>query len=53
VEFEQEINANASTATLLWKALQGGNPLLAPGILAAAAILGLAATYRHEIPIQE
>ncbi len=53
VEFEQEINANAPTSTLLWKALQGGNPLLAPGILAVAAILSLAATYRHEIPFQE
>ncbi|HKO99871.1 MAG TPA: hypothetical protein VJU86_23045 [Pyrinomonadaceae bacterium] len=53
VEFEQEINANAPTATMLWRALKGGNPLLAPGVLMVAAILSLAATYRHEIPIQE
>lgn len=52
LEFEQEIQANAPTATLLWKALQGGNPLLAPGILAVAAILALAATYRYDIPVQ-
>lgn len=52
LEFEQEIQANAPTATLLWKALQGGNPLLAPGILAVAAILAIAATYRYDIPVQ-
>jgi len=31
----------------LIKAVSGGNPLLAPGILALAAIIALAATYYH------
>ena len=49
LEFEREIQANAATSTLLWKALKGGNPLLAPGILSIAAILALSATYRHQV----
>ena len=47
--FEREIAPRASTMELLWKALEGGNPLLAPGVLAVAGILAIAATYRHEI----
>ncbi len=47
--FEREIAPRAPTEELLWKALEGGNPLLAPGILAVAGILAIAATYRHEI----
>ena len=47
VEFQREIDPSASTADALASALGGPNPLLAPGILAAAAVLALAATYRH------
>ncbi len=46
--FRQEVNPNATTGELLRGALGGANPLLAPGILAAAAVLALAATYRQE-----
>ena len=45
--FEREINPNASGWGALLTALGGANPLLAPGILAAAATLALAATYHH------
>ncbi len=46
--FQQEVNPSATTGELARGALGGANPLLAPGILAAAAVLALAATYRHE-----
>ncbi len=45
--FALEIQPNAVTSTLVWKALSGANPLLAPGILAFAALLALAASYYH------
>jgi len=45
--FEREINPNAPAWDALLTALGGANPLLAPGILAVAAILALAATYHH------
>jgi hypothetical protein len=47
IAFEREINPNASTGDAVRAAFSGANPLLAPGILAAAAIAGLAATYYH------
>jgi hypothetical protein len=47
-EFQKEVNPNATTGEMVRGALGGGNPLLAPGILAAAAVLALAATYRQE-----
>lgn len=47
--FEREIAPRGSTMELLWKALEGGNPLLAPGVLAVAGVLAIAATFRHEI----
>lgn len=49
LEFEREIQPGAPTSVLLSKAIKGGNPLLAPGILAIAATLALSATYRHDI----
>lgn len=45
--FEQEIRPNAEFADLLVKTLKGANPLFAPGILAFAALIALAATYYH------
>ena len=45
--FELEIRPNATTGEVLWDALGGASPLLAPGILALGAVLGYAATYRH------
>lgn len=47
VGFELEIRPGAGVADVLLAALQGANPLLAPGILALAAIIALAATYEH------
>jgi hypothetical protein len=49
IAFERELQPNASTTQLVAKGLQGGNPLLAPGVLAVAAVLALSATYRYEI----
>jgi hypothetical protein len=47
LEFALEIQPNAATNTLIFKALGGANPLLAPGMLAFAALLAIAATYYH------
>jgi hypothetical protein len=47
IAFQREITPNATTSDVVMTALAGANPLLAPGILAAAAILALAATYHH------
>jgi len=44
---QREISPNAAAGATLFAALGGANPLLAPGILAVAAVLALAATYRH------
>ncbi|HEX5708570.1 MAG TPA: hypothetical protein VFX96_14800 [Pyrinomonadaceae bacterium] len=44
---QRELSPNAPTGEILWGALSGGNPLLAPGILSVAALLALAATYKH------
>jgi predicted CDP-diglyceride synthetase/phosphatidate cytidylyltransferase len=49
IAFERELQPNASAAQLISRGLQGGNPLLAPGILGIAALLALSATYRYEI----
>lgn len=49
VAFAREVQPNSSTAQLVWRGLQGGNPLLAPGVLAVAAVLALSATYRYEV----
>ncbi len=45
--FALEIQPNATTSTLVWKAVSGANPLFAPGILAFTALLALAASYYH------
>ena len=44
---QREISPNAAASETLFGALGGANPLLAPGILAVAAMLALAATYHH------
>ncbi|MFN2500063.1 MAG: hypothetical protein ABR557_13350 [Pyrinomonadaceae bacterium] len=49
VAFAREVKPNSSTTELVWRGLQGGNPLLAPGVLAVAAVLALSATYRYEV----
>jgi len=45
--FELEIRPNASAGDVIMQALMGVNPLFAPGILALAAALAIAATYYH------
>lgn len=45
--FELEIRPGATIADVWLAALQGASPLLAPGILALAAIIAIAATYYH------
>lgn len=47
--FEREINPSAPAADAIIKALGGANPLLAPGTLAVAALLALAATYKYSV----
>lgn len=47
--FAKEIQPNSPTTDLVLKGLSGANPLLAPGILAVAAVLAVAATYRSTI----
>ena len=47
IAFAQEIRPGTPTGELLLKGLTGGNPLLAPGILAVAALIALAASYGH------
>ena len=49
VAFEREIQPNAPTRQLIWKGVSGANPLLAPGILAIASLLSLAALYRYRV----
>lgn len=45
--FERETDPALVGVALLLKAVQGGTPILAPGILAQVGLLGLAFTYRH------
>ena len=47
IAFQTEVNPSAPAREVLVAAMSGGNPLLAPGILALAAVLAIAATYRH------
>lgn len=47
VLFAQEVQPNSQTTELVLKGLAGANPLLAPGILAVAAVVAVAATYRY------
>ena len=51
--FQKEVNPNATGGEMIRGALGGANPLLAPGILAAAAALALAAAYRQETTAAE
>jgi len=50
VAFELEIRPNDTTFDVLFDALKGGNPLLAPGILALAAAIAFIATWYHPQP---
>lgn len=47
LEWELESDPAAGGLRLLWDALAGATPTLAPGALAQLGLLGLALTYRH------
>lgn len=47
IAFEREIAPTAPMLRIFREALSGANPLLAPATLAVAAMLALAATYKH------
>jgi hypothetical protein len=49
VEFARERNPALHGAMLIWKALRGATPALAPGALAQLGLLGLVYTYRHPL----
>jgi hypothetical protein len=49
LEFELEIQPNATFTDVWLEALRGASPALAPGALSLAGLLGLAATYRHPV----
>ena len=46
-EFELEMDSSTSGLALVWSALRGATPALAPGALTQLGILGLIAVYRH------
>lgn len=45
--FELDIRPGATVGAVLWDALKGAAPLLAPGIMAMAAVVALSGTYAH------
>ena len=48
-EFEQEIYPSLQGAALVWEAIRGATPTLAPGTMLELGLLGLAYTYRHPV----
>jgi hypothetical protein len=49
LSFWLEIQPKATTWELIVATLNGGIPVLAPGILLLGAVIGLAATYQHPL----
>jgi hypothetical protein len=47
IEFAREGDPSLGGLALLWEALSGATPALAPGALAQLGLLGLALAYRH------
>jgi hypothetical protein len=47
VEWALERHPDLGRMTLIWEALTGATPALAPGALAQVGLLGLAWSYRH------
>jgi hypothetical protein len=47
IGFRREIRPNAPTREIVLASFYGPSPLLAPGILAVAAMLAMAASYHH------
>lgn len=47
VEFEREMSAELGGGALLWAAIRGATPLLAPGALLQLGLIGLLVVHRH------
>lgn len=47
--FTREINPSFTLSESIWPAMKGSYPLLAPGILLVAGVLGFAATWKHPV----
>lgn len=47
--FTREINPSFTLSESIWPAMKGSYPLLAPGILLVAGVLGFATTWRHPV----
>lgn len=47
VEFELELQPDASGFHLFWESMKGATPVLAPGTMALLGAIGLTYTYRH------
>jgi hypothetical protein len=47
VEFELELQPDASGFHLFWETMKGATPVLAPGTMALLGAIGLTYTYRH------
>ena len=47
LELAQEVAAGGPLSTVVWKTLSGAAPLLAPGVLALAGAIAIAATIDH------
>jgi hypothetical protein len=47
VEFELEMYPSLSGLKLIWEALRGATPSLAPGTMALFGLIGLTTTYEH------
>ena len=47
IAFELEMEPSASGWPLIWAALKGATPTLAPGTMVQLGLIGLAYTYRH------
>ncbi|HEY7034524.1 MAG TPA: hypothetical protein VH482_24520 [Thermomicrobiales bacterium] len=49
LDFVREVRRHADTMTVVKQTLQGADPILAPGVLAVAAAVTLAATYASSV----
>lgn len=49
IEFELEMYPSMQGAELLWEALQGASPALAPGTMTQLGLLGLIYTFKHPV----
>ena len=47
IEFELEMKPSATGWPLIWSALKGATPALAPGAMVQLGLIGLAYTFRH------